>query len=295
MNVKTVATTFLSRGVELVGIIEKADNCAARGVIVVVGGPQYRIGSHRQFVLLTRYLAENGIPTMRFDHQGVGDSDGDLVSFENIGPDIFSAIDCFFHNVPELTDVVIWGLCDAASAAMMYAHTDDRVTGLVLLNPWVRSEQSLASAYVDNYYSVRFRSKAFWVDLAKGRIAVVSAIVSYLRNTLLAFRLKNQDGDAELDLDGVVNEGSFIDAMRNGLGKFSGEVVIMLSGEDITAKEFSGLIARDERWAKIISNDRFFVRRVPMADHTFSSPESRQLVERQTRDWVCSSNQAYTK
>lgn len=286
MNTNSVATTFLSRNVELVGIIENPGKGATRGVIVVVGGPQYRIGSHRQFVLLTKYLAQSGIPTMRFDHQGVGDSDGDIVSFEDIGPDIRSAIDCFFQNSPGLSEVVIWGLCDAASAAMMYAHTDARVTGMILLNPWVRSEQNLATAYVENYYSERIRSKAFWADLATGKIAVTSSVVSFLRNLLVAVRLRNQEKPTKSQCDDATGEVSFIDAMRNGLSKFEGRVMILLSGEDITAQEFSGLIARDNLWADIVASELYSVIRVPMADHTFSSRVSRKAVERQTRDWL---------
>ena len=35
-------------------------------VLIVVGGPQYRVGSHRQFVLLARALARQGFTAMRF-------------------------------------------------------------------------------------------------------------------------------------------------------------------------------------------------------------------------------------
>src|SRR5690606_34644237 len=106
------------------------------GVLIIVGGPQYRVGSHRQFVLLARYLAERGIPVMRFDYRGMGDSDGDMRTFEHVGKDLGSDIDYFFSECSFLKDIVIWGLCDAASAALFYAHQDRRISGLVLLNPW---------------------------------------------------------------------------------------------------------------------------------------------------------------
>jgi hypothetical protein len=44
----------------LVGILAKPSVCGDTGVVIVVGGPQYRAGSHRQFVLLARTLAAAG-------------------------------------------------------------------------------------------------------------------------------------------------------------------------------------------------------------------------------------------
>ena len=48
---------FGCAGEELVGVVHPVASPVARGVLVVVGGPQYRVGSHRQFVLLARRLA----------------------------------------------------------------------------------------------------------------------------------------------------------------------------------------------------------------------------------------------
>ena len=129
------ALTFDCEGESLVGILSGAGLPAGRGVLIVVGGPQYRVGSHRQFALLARHLAKHGVPTLRFDYRGMGDSDGEVRTFERVGEDIRCAIDRFFASVPGLKDVVIWGLCDAASAALFYAHQDARVSGLILLNP----------------------------------------------------------------------------------------------------------------------------------------------------------------
>jgi len=58
------------------------DRRAACGVLIVVGGPQYRVGSHRQFLLLSRRLAAEGHPVMRFDYRGMGDASGAMRGFE---------------------------------------------------------------------------------------------------------------------------------------------------------------------------------------------------------------------
>ena len=43
-------------------------------VVIVVGGPKYGVGSHRQFVTTARYVAAAGYPVLRFDYPSKGDS-----------------------------------------------------------------------------------------------------------------------------------------------------------------------------------------------------------------------------
>ena len=61
------------------------------GVVIVVGGAQYRVGSHRQFVQMARLLAAAGYPVLRFDFPGMGDSPGAPVAFEDSAPHIAAA------------------------------------------------------------------------------------------------------------------------------------------------------------------------------------------------------------
>ena len=145
---------------------------STRGVLIVVGGPQYRVGSHRQFVHLARSLAATGIPCMRFDVRGMGDSTGAMRSFEEIEDDIAAAVTAFLDHCQGLRSVVLWGLCDGASAACFYAHRDSRVTGLVLVNPWVRTTVGQAQTQLRHYYIDRLREAAFWTKLLKGGLAI---------------------------------------------------------------------------------------------------------------------------
>ena len=163
-------TFFHCRGQRLLGILHSGAEDRDVGVLVVVGGPQYRVGSHRQFALLARAVAEQGTPVFRFDYTGMGDSEGPETTFENVQHDIKAAVDEFFRLQPQLDRVVLWGLCDGASAAMMYGASDTRVTGMVLLNPWFRTEGGLAEAYVRSYYLKRLFQKTFWQKLLSGKM-----------------------------------------------------------------------------------------------------------------------------
>ncbi|NHZ42654.1 hydrolase 1, exosortase A system-associated [Massilia aquatica] len=136
------ALQFTCQGHSLIGILDLPERALARGVLVVTSGPQYRIGHHRHFTLLARVLAGRGIPVLRFDHRGMGDSEGEARTLDALGDDIHAATRAFFAQVPEMRELVLWGLGDAAMAALRYAQADQRVSGVVLLNPWVAPNQA---------------------------------------------------------------------------------------------------------------------------------------------------------
>ena len=94
----------------LIGLLSLPDQAPSHGVLIVVGGPQYRVGSHRQFTLLARDLAAQGIAAMRFDYRGMGDSEGALRNFDEVGDDVRAAVDAFFAALPSLKSVTLWGL-----------------------------------------------------------------------------------------------------------------------------------------------------------------------------------------
>jgi len=176
---------FECRGARLVGIAAvPKQGIGQTGVLIVVGGPQYRAGSHRQFTLQARHLASHGVASLRFDHRGVGDSEGDMRSFEAIEDDLRVALDALFMAVPALRSVAIWGLCDAASAALMYAPSDDRVSRLVLLNPWVHTEKGAAQVRLKHYYLARLRHPSFWVKLFSGEMNLTPSIRDLMRSAL---------------------------------------------------------------------------------------------------------------
>lgn len=84
------AVIFQSRNKQLVAIehLAKPNALSHRGVIIVVGGPQTRVGSHRLFVYLARALAKASVSVFRFDYAGAGDSEGKITDFTNIQSDI---------------------------------------------------------------------------------------------------------------------------------------------------------------------------------------------------------------
>jgi exosortase A-associated hydrolase 1 len=208
------------------------------GVLIVVGGPQYRAGSHRQFTLLARDLAACGIASLRFDVRGMGDSEGDSRTFDAVDDDLAAAIDAFLLYAPTLKSMVLWGLCDAASAALIYAHRDPRVAGLILLNPWVHTDEAAARVRLKHYYRMRLMQPSFWAKLFAGKLRLRTAMTGLLDSLRAVWgsvrpatrRLSDRACAMSVDqasplVSNQVTEPRFIVRMLHGLQRFEGDIL----------------------------------------------------------------------
>ncbi len=288
MSTKEVPFVFECQEKQLVGILHQPAEEAPIGVLIVVGGPQYRVGSHRQFLLLARFLEEKGFPVLRFDYRAMGDSEGEGVDFEGVDVDIASAIDQFYEKIPNMKGVVIWGLCDAASAALFYAYKDLRVKGLVLLNPWVRTESGEAKAYIKHYYLVRLLSMDFWKKILSGKWNVWASLTSFV-GLIKKSRSSASSESEEIskDIKGLDKNLPLPERMSEGLERFTGKVLIILSGQnDYTACEFRDVVDASDKWKGLMSIHAVKVETLSESNHTFSSNLWRKKVELWTHDWL---------
>jgi exosortase A-associated hydrolase 1 len=270
---------------QLIGVLHLVQQSDPKiGLVIIVGGPQTRVGSHRQFVLLSRYLANNGVPSLRFDYTGMGDSQGIHSSFLNISDDIESAIS-LLKSRSGVSKVVLLGLCDAASSALIYAKkkpcTD--LAGIVLLNPWVRSEQGEAKALVKYYYFKRLQDAEFWGKLFSFRLEVLSSIKGLLgniRRSTKLNKLSNTEVNAETD------DSNFIEHMLEGLKTFQGKIMLVISGDDLTAAEFCDLASDSKEWRHELEKKIDHQLVLPNSNHTFSTQICRDKVEAATLEWL---------
>lgn len=245
-------------------------------VLIVVGGPQYRVGSHRQFVQSARTWAGAGWPVLRFDVRGMGDADGQPRGFEDLDHDIAAAIDALMAKLPLVKGVVLFGLCDGASAALMYcARRDDaRVRGLCLLNPWLRSPQTLARTHLRHYYVRRLLQREFWAKLATGRIGR-QAMTGLMHEVKVS-----RDGR------GADPAHDFRASMCAGWTRFRGPILLAISGSDLTAREFDDATRSSSRWRSALNRTNCTRLDIAGADHTLSRAVHRQQMDAAVLGWL---------
>ncbi len=287
------ALNFPCQGESLIGVLHRPVADARIGVVVVVGGPQYRAGSHRQFVLLGRALAAAGHACLRFDYRGMGDSSGSMRDFNDVGDDIRAAIDALQSHCPALREIVLWGLCDGASAALMYVSRDARVSAVVAVNPWVRSAESLAGARIRHYYLQRLCNVDMWRKIVSGQfewrrsIASATASLALVARRALGARVRPKSKGASGDgTNGVQATVPFQQRMAHGWQRLRERALFVLSGNDITAQEFFDYARGDPAWQPFEAAEGNNLRRVAEADHTFSSTAWNDALIAHVLDWL---------
>jgi uncharacterized protein len=284
-----VAITFDCAGDTLVGIVHKPERPGRRGIVIVVGGgPQYRAGGHRQLTLWSRTLCEQGYAVLRFDYRGMGDAHGEFRGFTDVDDDIRCAVDELAKAAPEVEEFVLWGECDAASAILLYACRDPRVKGAVLLNPWVRTEAVAAKAVLRYYYLQRIMQPSFWRKVFSGRFEVANSLRSALalvRQSRRGSAASESKAGSELGAP-ISRELPFTEGMLTGLARFSGPIMLVLSGRDLIAREFEILTKGSAAWNQALQEKS--ITRFDMAegDHTFSSAAQRGQIVAWGLDWL---------
>lgn len=113
---------------------------AARvGLLLLNSGFIGRGGPNRLNVKLARRQALRGVPSLRFDLSGLGDSrqaSGVRSFAEQSVIDLRSAAD-FLAGKARVEQLVIVGLCSGADNGYAAALADPRVVGLVMIDPWI--------------------------------------------------------------------------------------------------------------------------------------------------------------
>ena len=209
----------------------------------------------------------------------MGDSEGSVRHFDSTGPDLRAALDTLSRACPESSRIVVWGLCDAASAAFMFATDTPRVVGIVAANPWARSDGSLASARVKHYYAARLLHPDFWKKFLSGGLHWRASLRS-LAHCLRAAYVNHRDGGTAPD------RSSFQAAMARGFAAFRGRVLLIVSGNDLTAKEFLDHARSSSMWKGLLDHPKVSRVELAEADHTFSRRDWLRTVEAETIAWL---------
>lgn len=256
--------TFACEGATLVGTLDIDGASHGTGLLIVSGGNELRAGAWSGQAQLATRLAHAGFPVFRYDRRGVGDSEGENLSFRGALPDIAAALATFRSAAPHLSRIVAFGNCDAAAALMLFG-AELQVDGLVLANPWTIDGEEApdampASAIRSRYLGKLASPREIWRLLSGG-----------VNLGKLARGLRTAAGHSPAHA-GLAQD------MKAGLDAFAGPVAILLASRDRTAQMF------EEAWG----GEDPRIARIDSASHSFSDEAAREwlharLVEALTR------------
>lgn len=245
--------TFGCGSLTLAGTLDTAPGTV--GLLIVSGGNEIRSGAFGGQADLARRIAAAGFPVFRFDRRGVGDSEGENRGFRHSRKDLEAALDAFRAMAPQVSRVVAFGNCDAASALMLAGGAG--CDGLVLSNPWTIEQDDGPS------------------DDAPPPAAIRARYAEKLKNPREVARLLTGGVDLSKLARGLTNAlrpppppSTLAEEMRAGLKGYSGTVRILLATADRTAQVF------ETAWDK--SDPR--IRRCEGAGHAYVEPAH--------RDWL---------
>jgi len=253
--VTRLSHTFGCGNLSLAGTLDTAPG--ASGLLIVSGGNEIRSGAFGGQADLAARIAAAGYPVFRFDRRGIGDSEGENRGFLHCAKDINAAIDAFRAMAPQVSRVVAFGNCDAASALMLARGAG--VDALVLSNPWTIEQNDGA-------------------DQTPPPAAVRSRYFAKLKKPHEIMRLASGDVNLRKLARGLVRAlgpnpppSSLAKRMAEGLAGFAGPVRILLATADRTAQVF------EAAWDR--SDPR--IRRCEGAGHAYVEPEHRAWLETQ--------------
>lgn len=241
---------------------------ATTGLLIVSGGNEIRSGAHGGMAELAQNLSANGYPVLRFDRRGIGDSTGDNGGFLESREDIAAASRFFRQSCAQLSKILAFGNCDAATALAVF-QSEIGFDGLCIANPWTieqsdEQEQDVApapsAAAIRARYWERLKRPGTYADLLNGRIDF-----GKLAKGLRKAAVKQDNTTLALDF-------------RDGLQKLEIPCDLLIAERDTTARTFmAGWKSSD--FADIREKPNIALRTVDTASHGFADDASKQWLK----------------
>jgi hypothetical protein len=163
------------------------------------------------------------------------------------------------------------------------------VGGLVLVNPWVYTEQGAASVRVRSYYARRLVSADFWKKLFAGGVPLLSSVREFSGVMARAVGGGHRGATEAAIAPGalsMIDPSDLVNGFLRAMQSFPRPVQLVLSGNDYTAKEFDRAVAGQPALCAEIQAKHRRLARLSEADHTFSKETWQDEVERLTIDFL---------
>lgn len=261
--------TQLNEIVLCTGAHEKVTAIATRttraeaAVLFLNGGVLPRVGPNRLYVKCARELAKQNLIAVRFDHLGLGNAgtgrNGESQGAKKVREtrEVLDALEAHVGSRP----VALVGLCSGARTALMVAHEDPRVMGVVCINP---------SFYHTSDPNILDRR-----PVAVAKRAIKAAVAGY--------QVDGENRQYE-DCNESRDSGSWADRILE-LSR-CGSKLGFIVGENEPDLDFIRRMTR-----RIVRNtgaaNRTILRVVRDADHIFTPLNSQEFLIEALCDWFC--------
>jgi pimeloyl-ACP methyl ester carboxylesterase len=252
------------------------------GAILLNAGVIHRVGPSRLYVHVARALAALGCVAARFDHSGIGDSPvrRDGSSFEESSlVEAREAMDAL-QDSRGIDRFILIGLCSGAVTAFDAAGVDDRVVGVVMINPQGFDQSPEWNNYIVNrgdarrYWTQSLFSATSWWNALTGR-------VDYKRLAGVLWRQASGPVSARSVVSSVVTRvGS--DLQKLMLREV--RTLLVCSEGDDGIEYMNVILQQDVR--TMTSAAHLSVEILPGADHSLTLLASQRQVVDVVRAWV---------
>lgn len=300
---------LFGRPASLIGVLTEAAPSAqvsnAPAIILLNAGIVHRVGPNRLYVQLARALAAAGFTSLRFDQAGIGDSPNRADAPSPLASslaDIRDAVDWLTAN-KQVRSVILLGLCAGADHAVIYAHSDRRVVGMVLLDPSIPRTRTFHLNEFRRRLSrlVHQRPGETLTSIANLVHRNFGGSDSHLNRAAREGDGAPDEGDPEVAIESTLDD----DAVREMFEQHYRQCV--LADVKMLALFTGGVPSQHNYRAQLIDafpgvhfGDELTLEHMPQSDHTFTTAANRVLLQRKLLDWLtqtsftaCSSGSTY--
>ena len=270
----------------LVGIITEPPKAlqdrTLPAILFLNAGIIHRVGPHRLYVKMARWLASLGFVSLRFDFSGIGDSQvyADNLSVEQSTMNEAQEAMQYLSTTRGMTRFLLIGICSGAGISFRIACCDTRVAGVILINaqgyqPTVGMKvRAYIRKFFRYYWKVIIYNPRIWFKFIKKRrrslraqnlntlhlhnvFARKRALTTQLAHTVEAMRLLMQRG---VDMLSVYSERETdLDYLYIAFGKI--------------LEEFR-------------AHEKFTIEVIPHADHIFTLHMNQESLLKVVEAWI---------
>ena len=270
----------------LVGIITEPPKAlqdkTLPAILFLNAGIIHRVGPHRLYVKMARWLASVGFVSLRFDFSGIGDSQAyaDDLSVEQSTMNEAQEAMQYLSTTRGMTRFLLIGICSGAGFSFRIACCDARVTGVILINaqayqPTIGMKvRAYTRKFARYYWKVILYNPKTWFKVIKKRRHSLRA---QSLSTLHSYSVFARKRALTTHID------STVEAMR--LLRQRGVDMLSVYSERETGLDYL-YITFGKMLEEFRTYEKFTIEVIPHADHIFTLHMNQEALLKVVEAWI---------